>query len=358
MLVVQSYLKSGKTLEQLEEEFDIKATHHPKFSIFNLNYGLETPKLDKIGMECRSLCLDKDYNLVKRCFPRFFNLHEATEINDNFNWGDFSCNEKLDGSLVSLFYYNNTWIVSTRSGFGDNQVNDSNITYEDLFYRAFDRSRLSLLDKKVCYVFELTSPYCKIVRQYTSTEVYLLTCYRGEEELSDSYCDNAARIIDCPRPQKFLFKSAQEVYDFIRHKEQNDKTYEGVVLRDSNNLRIKVKSSTYVALHRLRGEGNNIVSPKYIIPLILSGEDSEVLNYWQEFQEHFDKVRDRLELHEKRICDLWDRVHHIEDQKEFALRILNETPFTGFLFTARKLGKHPKEIFRESPDMIYKVLYK
>jgi hypothetical protein len=185
-----------------------------------------------------------------------------------------------------------------------------------------------------------------------------LTAFRGELELADSFCDNAARVMDCPRPEKFVFKSASEVFNFIKDKEANDKTYEGVVLRDKNNLRIKLKSSTYVALHRLRGEGNNIISPKYIIPLILTGEDSEVLNYWAEFQEHFDKVRDRLDLHFGRVCDLWDKVKGIENQKEFALRIQNETPFTGFLFNCRKRGLNPKELWKDSGDMIYKVLYK
>jgi hypothetical protein len=164
--------------------------------------------------------------------------------------------------------------------------------------------------------------------------------------------------MDVPRPQKFLFKSASEVYEFIRYKEQHDKTYEGVVLRDKNNLRIKVKSSTYIALHRLRGEGNNIISPKYIISLILTGEDSEVLNYWSEFKDHFDQVRDRLELHLGRVCDLWEKVKNIENQKDFALRIENETPFKGLLFTSRKMGIHPKELWRDSADIIYKVLYK
>lgn len=358
MLEVQNYLKSGKTLVDLKNEYDINANWHPSLPIFKLNYGLESPKLDPLVHECRSLVLDKDFNLVARAFPRFFNLHEVSQINDNFNWGDFDTSEKLDGWLCVVFYYNNQWIISSRSAFGDNPIDGLDITFKEVVLKAIDPSRLDLLDKTVSYVFEVCGKYTKIVREYEGVQCYLLSAFRGETELGDVTCDNFARILECPRPEKLVFHSAQEVYAFIKEQEHNDKTYEGVVLRDSNNLRIKVKSSTYVALHRLRGEGNNIVSPKYIIPLILSGEDEEVLSYWIEFKDHFDKVRDRLELHEQRICDLWELTHHIEDQKEFALRIVNETPFCGILFTARKAGRHPREIFRESPDMVYRVLYK
>lgn len=357
MLNVQQYL-SSHTLDQLKEEYDIGASHHPTLPIFKLNYGLATQKLSKIGMECRSLTLDKDNNLVSRAFPRFFNLHEATEINDTFNWGDFSVNEKADGWVCVLFWYNNQWIISSRSSFGDNPIDGTDLKFKDVVLRGIDQGKLSLLDKKISYVFEICSPYTKIVRQYADVSCYLLTAYRSEMEMADSFCDNVARVLDCPRPEKYNFNSASEVFNFIKNKETTDKTFEGVVLRDSNNLRIKLKSSTYVALHRLRGEGNNIVSPKYIIPLILTGEDSEVLNYWAEFQEHFDKVRDRLDLHFGRVCDLWEKVKGIENQKEFALRIENETPFKGLLFTCRKKGISPKEMWKESGDMIYKVLYK
>lgn len=358
MLAVQQYLRSGKTLEQLEEELDIHSNPHPTLPIFKLNYGIASPKMNNIVRDCRSLTLDNAYNLISRAFPRFFNLHEVPEINDQFNWGDFSCCEKVDGWLCVVFYYNNQWIISSRSAFGDNKIDGTTYSFQEVFFKAVDPGKLTLLDKKVSYVFELCSKYTKIVRQYEGVNAYLLTAYRGESELSDSYCDNVMRILDVPRPQKFLFRSAQEVYDFIRHKESNDKTYEGVVLRDSNNLRIKVKSSTYVALHRLRGEGSNLVSPKYIIPLVLTGEMDEILQYWSEYTEEFHQVKDRLDLHLGRVCDLWEKVKNIPEQKDFALRILDETPFAGLLFQARKNNSHPKELWNESADLIYKVLYK
>lgn len=356
MLEIQKYL-SAHSLEELKEEYDINSNPHPTLPIFKLNYGIDSPKLNPITRECRSLTLDKDNNLISRAFPRFFNLHEALEINDTFNWGEFSANEKTDGWICVLFWYNNQWVISSRSSFGDNPIDGTDLKFKDVVLRGIDEGKLSLLDKKLSYVFEICSPYTKIVRQYKDVSCYLLTAYRGEMEMTDSFCDNAARILDCPRPEKYNFNSASEVFNFIKHKEAIDKTFEGVVLRDSNNLRIKVKSSTYVALHRLRGEGNNIISPKYIIPLILSGESEEILSYWSEFQDHFDKVRDRLELHEQRLCDLWDVVKDIEDQKDFALRIQNETPFTGLLFNCRKRGLNPKEVWKENGDMIYKVLY-
>lgn len=357
MLEVQKYLKSGKTLEDLKTEFDIGASHHPTLPIFNLNYGLDTPKLHPFSIECRSLCLDKNFDLVARAFPRFFNLHEALEINDKFVWDSFIADEKTDGSLIKYFNYRGQWIVSTRSGFGDNNVEDSGVTFSELFYKAFDPDDAKNLSEHVSYVFELVSPLNKVVREYPETRLYLLAAYQGEIEMSSLYCDKIAQLISCHRPQKYEFRSANQIYDFIRKVEISDPTFEGLVIRDFNGLRIKIKSTSYLALHRLRGEGKNRFSPKYLVPLLLANDVDELVSYFQEVKDTVDQVRDRLELHETRICDLWEKVKGIESQKDFALAIKNETPFTGMLFTARKNGIHPREVWKASPDLICKVLY-
>ena len=362
MLEVQKYLKSGKTLDDLKAEFDISANHHPNLPIFNLNYGIYSPKTNPIVMECRSLCLDDKFDLVARSFPRFFNLHETPEINDRFNWSNFSVLEKVDGWFCKVFWYKDQWVFSSRSGFGDNQVNDPNLTFGQLCRTIMTLECLNMLDKKICYTFEVVGPYTKIVRHYTSNRMYLLTAFRNNEEMPFEYISKASIVLNYHSNgnvtglDHYIVGTAEETMSLISRRTKEDKTWEGVVLRDSNNMRIKIKSPSYIALHHLRGEGN-LFLPKYIIPLILAGDYDEILEYWPEVKDAFAKVKDRIDLHQQRVIDLWDKVKDIDSQKDFALSIQQETPFTPILFKARKEGRHPKEIWKESAEYIHKVLY-
>jgi hypothetical protein len=72
MQVVQ-YLKEHG-IGKLVSEFGIKVKEYDE-GLLVLNYDLiESPKSHPIVMECRSLILDKQFNVVSRSFDRFFNL--------------------------------------------------------------------------------------------------------------------------------------------------------------------------------------------------------------------------------------------------------------------------------------------
>ena len=74
MLEVQKYLKE-KGVEALKQEFSIIVKEAGDLLVLNYNQ-IESPKTHPIVIECRSLILDKQYNVVSRSFDRFFNLQE------------------------------------------------------------------------------------------------------------------------------------------------------------------------------------------------------------------------------------------------------------------------------------------
>lgn len=78
MLEVQTYLRGGKTIDDLESELGIKAIAHPTLPLVILNYNqIESPKRNSIVRECRGLVLEVGtWNVVARSFQRFFNFGE------------------------------------------------------------------------------------------------------------------------------------------------------------------------------------------------------------------------------------------------------------------------------------------
>lgn len=366
MLLVQEYLKNN-SLEKLTEEFAIRTILHPTEDLVILNYNqLESPKTHPIVRECRSLVLNsKSYVLVSKSMNRFFNWGEVIEEMNSFNFSNFVVNTKVDGSLINLFNYNGLWRITTKASFANGKVDNSDVTWEQLFCQALKINNLQdiNLNKNFTYVCELVSPYNKIVRMYKEPQVFLLTMFENETELHWKEVDNFC----CKyftRPDYFHFKLIDEIIFYLSEVSKTDPTFEGVVICDNNFKRWKIKNPTYLSLHALRGESGNLFNPKYLISFVLNGDESEFLNYFPEAEDAFNKVKTLVNKNYDNLEDLYFKTQGVESQKEFALSIIGKTPFTGILFELRRkyginydLNKL-KEYWEKSNEMIYKILYK
>lgn len=379
-LEVQKYLLSGKTFEDLKNEFDITTNFHPEHRIAILNYDQieSNPKTHPIVKECRCLILHTHtFDLISRSFLRFFNWGEVAEDMKLFDFNSCYAQEKADGSLAHLFNYNDQWFVTTRNSWAQQHIADGiDQTWEQTFCTALGIQNLQeldkYLDKDLTYICELCSPYNKIVRQYNTSQVYLLTIFRGYTELdvqevddlyhfSYTFKNKLYRLFK--RPDKYIFENIEEVQTFLKSQEELDPTFEGVVLRDKNNLRYKVKSSTYLGFSKLRGN-NNIFLPKYIVPFVMAGNIQEILLYFPKIKESLEQVKQKINSAYRDLEDTWKAYHQIESQKDFALSIKNKTQFTNILFTLRKLyGKDQtleqlKQAWRNNEEGIIKTLFK
>ena len=85
--------------------------------LINLCYDqIAATKMHPITMECRGLVIDTGNMKVQgRPFDRFFNIGEAKSITDNINFDNCTIHEKLDGSLLKIYYSEryNMWLVGT-----------------------------------------------------------------------------------------------------------------------------------------------------------------------------------------------------------------------------------------------------
>lgn len=346
-------------LAQIKDELGIKSNLHEDGRVI-LNYNqIDSPKLDECVRECRGLVLDSNNNweLVARAFPRFFNLGECREEQDRFIWSDCTATDKEDGSLILIYQWKNEWHVNTRGSFGDGKVGDSIWNWRDIVDMALGVNWEYFLNPFYTYVGELCSMYNKVVRIYEKPEFYLLTCF---DDMYEVHYEQVIRLADeagMKLPNNtHVFYSEEQVEHYIKAMGETDSTYEGVVLRDSNNLRIKVKTAEYVALHRMSNNGN-IASPKNLIPFILKGEEDEVLTYFPELTDYVAEVKEVMEKAYMEMDNYWYCFHDEKNRKKFALAI-QKCKFRSILFKAMDQGVHPREIWVDSPEFIFKVLFK
>ena len=174
MLNIQTYLRSGKTLDDLTNDHGIIVGKHETEPLVVLNYSqFDSPKLNDVVRECRGLVLEKDtWNTVAVAFPRFFNWGEVMDEADDFNWNNFYVNSKEDGSLMLVYYYNGEWRLNSRGSFGNAECNGCGKTWRELAWDLVD-DKTPLMDKGCTYVFEFCSVFNKVVRNYDDRKLFL-----------------------------------------------------------------------------------------------------------------------------------------------------------------------------------------
>lgn len=368
MLEVQKYLKN-KTFDDLNVELGIRINQHDELPLVILNYNqIESPKTHPIVRECRALVLHRDtHEVVARSFPRFFNWGEVQDEMHLFDFSSVSVQSKEDGSLCLLYHFDGKWRVNTRGSFAQDVMQFHNHTWESAICKAAKVNSLDdigkTLDKDMTFVCEFCSPWNKIVRRYDEPCLYLLTAFVTQtgEELTTDQCDGYAASANILRPVVYNFCTIEEIQDFIQDQAEKDPTYEGVVIRDRNNQRWKIKSATYLGLHRLRGEGDNMFNPKHLLPFVLAGEEEELLVYFPEVREQFFELKSRVYKEYIDLLEVWADNKDIQDQKEFALKI-KHVPFASVLFSVRKkhaekqTSKDMRQEWKDSEKLILKRL--
>lgn len=354
---VQDYLRSGKTLDQLKEELGIVSVPHPDDGRVILNYHqCESPKMDPIVKECRGLVLDRhdNWEVVARAFPRFFRYGEALEETSRFDWSIAQAQEKVDGSLILLYWYQGAWHLNTRGSFGAGKLPYQDITWREACFRLFRNDRLGQFNSNTTFVFELCSMGNKVVREYAKSKLYLLSAFNTDNglEVPSESCNFVAEVLEVPRPKTYPVGTLDELVAWLSSNEVEE-DFEGVVLRDVNLMRLKLKNPRYDALHHLWDNGS-LAHPSHLLPFILRGQSDYVIKKFPSVAPICEKMGKKLDELKQGMMVAWEGAKDKEVQKDFALAIVKATPLNSILFEARKRKKDPLELWPEFNDLLLK----
>lgn len=334
MMQLQTYLRRAGSLgiELLAEAYTIKAKRHTKYNhLVQFKYDqIESPMGEPIVQECRGVILDEnnDWAVVARAFDKFFNYGEghAPEI----DWATAKVQEKLDGSLIIMYYYDDQWHAAT-SGTPDasGSVHGFDFTFAELFKKAWGNTVSTKLSMgglwNFTYLFELTSQYNRVIVPHTEPRATLIgirhkdgTEYPPEHWLNPGF----------PIPKTFGLQNIADVMETFQSFQPT--TQEGYVVVDKAFRRIKVKHPGYVALHHLKdGFGT-----RRMLEIVRQGEISEVITHFPEYKEEFEAIKEKFEWLHTDIVMNYGRLQHIVEQKAFALEAV-KTKCPGALFALR-----------------------
>ncbi len=327
---LQDYLRNWG-LTRLCNEFKIKVNRHKDFpNLVCLKYSqLESPLDNKIVQQCRGIILDEKENwqIVSYPYDKFFNYGETQAA--TINWDNAIVYDKLDGSLMILYYYQGKWQVQS-SGTPDaiGQVHSAKFSFKYLFWEVWQQLGYELpTTKQHCFMFELMTPYNRIVVRQDSNKI-VLHGVRNLKTLQEENPLNWAKKTGWEIVETYPLKDLKTVIDNSKYLDPMES--EGYIVCDEDFNRIKIKSSEYVAVSHMR-DG---FSTRKLLDIVLTNEGEEFLNYYPEWQGLYDQIQSKYETLVKEIENVYLQHQDIANQKDFALTI-KHLPYAGTLFALR-----------------------
>lgn len=339
--LLQQYLRANDglsvdaKLSALVAKYSLAVKPHKSYpNLHQFKYDqINSPMHEPLVKECRGIILDQndDWACVARPFDKFWNLGDFYA--DKVDWTKAMMSEKLDGSLIIMYFYDGKWNVAT-SGTPDasGQVNGFPMDFAKLFWDTFRSQGLTLdeldfYDSNYTFLFELMTPYNRVVVPHKTCSVKLIGIRNRNngKEMPPLFGPKS-----WPYVKSIPILSDMAVLDTFTKINAIDQ--EGWVVTDDKFNRVKVKHPQYVVLHHMRGEGTP--SPKRALQVILGGEHEEVLTYWPEWRPLFSSVASRLVDLTDGLNTAYGNISHLESQKEFALEA-QKSRCSGALFMLR-----------------------
>lgn len=354
MSALLEFISNNSNWEELLAQKCVKVKYKDNLAIFNyelnmgIDLGINIDFLDPVVRECRGIVVDLNTNkIICHPFDKFGNYTEYYA--DDIDWSTARVQDKIDGSLVKLYWYNGQWNWATNGMIDAKDAPTSSSrysTFEDLIKSAVNYKDIPFwsLDKDSTYMFELTSPENRIVIEYNYTQLWHLGTRHNKSGIE---LDVNIGII---KPNEYPLKSLDDCIIAVEKLNKYDRCdYEGFVVVDKNYHRVKIKSMSYLTVHRLKDSGGSLTKRR-MIELITAHTNVDKLCedfpneacviYWYKYQ--MAKLEKQVTSFVAFARSLWEEYEH--DRKAFALQIKDER-LKGFGFDAiDNMDKSPREI--------------
>jgi hypothetical protein len=294
--------------------------------------------INKYNVLTRGTVFDRQGKLKSLPFKRFFNFGE--KYAENIDFSNSEILQKLDGTLLAIFFDDNNKIVfhtrrliSSNKDDEDMQIkgftSDGEFSIIKLAKKYIDKLNINNIYRDKVFIFELITSKNAVVTKYVENQfgLYLIGCrdINTLSEYSEDELDDLAKKINAKRPIRYSLDDKN--YDAIKYmlnigKEYSD-DFEGFVVREINSdRRVKVKKDSYLLYHKIIGK----ISPRTLAKPFL---EAEIEEYRATFGENnyvlIDNIVQILEKNylnlKRRILETYKKYATIESQKDFAITI-------------------------------------
>jgi len=340
MLALQKFIMDNANWEELltAAPYNLHVRVEGDYALFKYNQ-IASDFREPICREARGVIIYLPrVEVVRLAFFKFFNVDEPYA--DKLDWSTAHGTEKIDGSIVTLWFYMGEWHLSTNGTIDAYKAEIGGVgpykTFGDLFDAAAKNVGLDVnsLDEDFMYTFELVSPYNKVVLDYPEPSLYLLSV-RVSATLEEVYPVPAALAPSVPRPIEYDLNTED---DYRKAVESMGGGHEGIVVRDAAGRRVKIKTLLYFQLHRTVNNGQLTV--ERVVALVRANDYEEFLSYFPEYTDYFESVKTKLAEADAELArvqaavDAWKSANEGAPRKWFAQDVAGKGKVSALYFAA------------------------
>lgn len=272
-----------------------------------------------------------EWKLFTRAYPKFWNLGEGvdtiTYLKDN---QVKECYEKLDGSLILVGSIDGKLVTKSKISLNSDQAAIAQtLLNESAKLQEFCNTQIN---SGFTPVFELVGPSNVIVLRYNSDALVLLGCVNNVTGEVKTFKD--LNILTA--------KTYYYSWDDLLHiQTTSSPNIEGFVVKSEKGL-CKVKVASYVALHKLKDNVNNI---KALTELIIDDNLDDLMGSFKDDQKTIDyivEVQEKISKKYNHLINTCEKIYNETknlERKEYA--ILNKEKEFFVLLMALYLGRTP-----------------
>lgn len=284
-LELKDFILSHDNWEELltAEPYYLKVSRDDGYIMFKYNQIFSDFNIPLVREARGIIFRESDWKCVCDPFRKFGNWGE--EYCPEINWATASVQQKIDGSLIK-FWYDNGWHISTNGTIDAFKAEINNVKFQNFgqlvlaaIIRRFpdEHEFFNMLDPKCTYMFELVSPYNRVVIPYQAIKLYFL----GIRDMNDGQEWNPEESdvsMFFQVPKRYSLATLEDIQKAASALPWDQ---EGYVICDNNFNRVKVKSPSYVKAHYARN--NNVITEERLVQVILDGEQKEFSIYASEY---------------------------------------------------------------------------
>lgn len=310
-------------LERLVAEHYITRRADPteRYTLYNYTEKATFDRLwTRETRQCRGIVTDQSGRILARPFDKFFNIDESEETRLDAllaRPGAVEITEKLDGSMIVVWFADGAWHTSTRGSFTSEQAQAALawLNARNAFARMNIAQGLTLL----C---EWCAPDNRVVLRYDQADLILI----GAREIDGlDYRYTALERI----ARDFGLRVTPSTADTLATLNRGAAGMEGWVARWPDGFRVKIKTEEYLRLHRLVSS----FSPSRVRDVLL-GIDGDWASYLMQLPEEFRAEAERMaavidEAARARIIALLETFTRLrplarDSRKAYAMAVLRE----------------------------------
>lgn len=319
-LELRDFIISHENWEELltEAPYNLKISRDEDYIMFKYNQ-ISSDFSIPLVREARGIIFrESDWKCVCHPFDKFGNYGE--NYCPDIDWCAASVQEKVDGSLIK-FWFDNGWHISTNGTIDAFKAELSDVKYQNFgqlvigaIHTIFPNEHefFELLDPENTYMFELVSPYNRVVVPYKETKLYFLGVRNIEVDGKEWNSEESIVSHYFAIPKRYNLHSLEGVQNAANVLSWDE---EGYVVCDANFNRVKIKSPQYVMAHYARNNG--VINTERLVQVVLDGEQEEFLIYASDYTDELKKVEDAM-------CqigyDAFNKMKEIFNMHEFETR--------------------------------------